>query len=167
MIFLFMQTSSFNKSFASFNNNDTSINLFITKPIQGYLEQQLKRKNRQYTDLIIQGRTKKLTADIEMTETRKRKRRRRICGICLTCSNCCCLASIIGILLFLIGLGALLLFILTRNHITTTTTTTTSTSKFHMVKMLFIFFSITFQVPLHQQLQQLLAVSFFFLYKSL
>ena len=44
--------------------------------------------------------------------------------ICSWCSNCCCLASILGLLLFLLGLAALLAYIFT--HPTRTTTAPTS-----------------------------------------
>lgn len=129
-IFLLIQTSSFKKSFISSDNLDISIDLSRTKSLNKYQEQQLKQKDRQYTNAVFKERSRQPTENTEVNEINHKNRRYGSCKICSLCSYCCCLASLIGILLFLSGIAALLVFILTNKHITTTITTTTSTSKF-------------------------------------
>ncbi|CAF3111228.1 unnamed protein product [Rotaria sp. Silwood2] len=121
-------TSSFNKSFTFSKNDDASSILLRTKSVEEYREQKPNKSSRRYTKPIIAREFKKSLKDIENNENNKRNRRRRIYKICPAYFNYCCLSAIIGILLFLFGIAALLVFIFTTKHITTTTTSTTSTT---------------------------------------
>ncbi|CAF4954457.1 unnamed protein product, partial [Rotaria sp. Silwood1] len=122
-------TSSFNKSFTFFENADTSSVLSGIKSIEDYREQKPNRRSRRYTNAVIEREIKKPSKNIENNQTdKKNRRRRRLCKLCPAYSNCCCVSTIIGILLALFGITALLVFIFTSKHVTTTTTSTTSTS---------------------------------------
>ncbi|CAF4866965.1 unnamed protein product [Rotaria sp. Silwood1] len=122
-------TSSFNKSFTFFENADTSSVLSGIKSIEDYREQKPNRRSRRYTNAVIEREIKKPSKNIENNQTdKKNRRRRRLCKLCPAYSNCCCVSTIIGILLALFGITALLVFIFTSKHVTTTTTSTTSTT---------------------------------------
>jgi hypothetical protein len=96
--------------------------------MEKYREKKPRQRSHGYTDSAFERKTNKPRENIEKNEIKKKYSRRRVWKICPWCSNCCCLASTIGALLFLAGLAALLVYIFTMKHPTTTATTITTTT---------------------------------------
>jgi len=119
---------SFNKSFNSFGNYDTSVNLSRTKSILTYHKQQTNRNDLRYINPVIEIGSMKPIINFEVNENKKRKRRRQNNKICSPSSICSFFAATIGILLFLAGIASLLVFAFANKQITTIKTTMTSTS---------------------------------------
>ncbi|CAF3274417.1 unnamed protein product [Rotaria socialis] len=118
---------SSSKLFSSVMNHDVSSNLSRMKSMEEYQEQKPKRRSLRYAWGVLEDRLKTTAKNTEKNKTDKRNRR-CIGKICPACSACCCVSISIGILLLLMGIAALLVFLLTNTHIVTTTATTTTST---------------------------------------
>ncbi|CAF4374219.1 unnamed protein product [Rotaria socialis] len=119
--------SSSSKLFSSVMNHNVSANLSRMKSMEEYQEQKSKPRSLRYAWGVLEDRLKTTAKNTEKNKTNKRNRR-CIGKICPACSACCCVSISIGILLLLMGIAALLVFLLTNTHIVTTTATTTTST---------------------------------------
>lgn len=88
-------------------------------------ESDLKKGDRPSSSDTFQDQQKTREKSPEKTENRKKYR--FIFKICPPCTSCCCCAStIIGIVLFLIGIAALLVYLLTQTSTVKAIITVTS-----------------------------------------
>lgn len=119
---------SANTQISRFKNIDLSSAL--SKPQSGLVDQKQKkyRKTRRHSFDVFQDQMHKTAKNREKNKTTKRYRR-YFNKLCPKWTMCCCFCTIIGILLFLAGIAALLVFLLTNKYVVTTATSTTSTSK--------------------------------------
>ncbi|CAF3274409.1 unnamed protein product [Rotaria socialis] len=122
-----ISASSSSKLFSSVMNHNVSANLSRMKSMEEYQEQKSKPRSLRYAWGVLEDRLKTTAKNTEKNKTNKRNRR-CIGKICPACSACCCVSISIGILLLLMGIAALLVFLLTNTHIVTTTATTTTST---------------------------------------
>ncbi|CAF1278324.1 unnamed protein product [Rotaria magnacalcarata] len=122
------ETSSSKKMLTRVMNYDGASNNSSRVKLRGdYQEQESKERSRRSSVDVTADKLKKTVQHNEKNTIHKITRR-YIGKIYAGCSICCCISTCFGILLLLMGITALLVFLLTNKQTTTVTTTTSTTA---------------------------------------